>query len=92
MILLEIGLWQSVDTLAKFDLVDPSHARGVLWKTANERLGYFVGEVYKQVVLDCLSGTSEQFGGGATVENNPRFQAEFRVKVVEALKKQVEVV
>ncbi|KAL1874769.1 hypothetical protein VTK73DRAFT_188 [Phialemonium thermophilum] len=82
-ILLEIGLWERVDTLDRGLLVSPAMAAdrmavyNRLVKHAEERLGFYAGSKYRDIVVGCLTGTCK--GGLPVTEAFP--------EIVETLKK-----
>jgi hypothetical protein len=87
-ILLEIGLWERIDNLDKGALInrpdpDPLTVATRLVKHATQRLGFYAGNRYKQVVLRCLSGDFERGTPDAAGDSNLRI--EFMRQVVDVL-------
>ncbi|KAI9773189.1 MAG: hypothetical protein M1840_008310 [Geoglossum simile] len=84
-VLLEIGLWEPAITLEKnlFALArDPYAVQSQLKKHASKRLESRVGEKYKNIVLNCLTG---QFDIKDDTKEDLKLQQAFRTQVVEVL-------
>ncbi|KAG7001514.1 hypothetical protein G7Y79_00031g066290 [Physcia stellaris] len=87
-ILLEIGLWESIESLDKGKLLsdahpDPVESKRVLMKHANLTLGFRAGERYQQIVLKCLDGGFEATESNDTIGS--KLQLRFMKEVVDAL-------
>ncbi|KAK0372059.1 hypothetical protein CLIM01_10584 [Colletotrichum limetticola] len=86
-VLLEIGLWQSVSSLDKsgFSKVrDPREIQKYLIKHAERRLGWKMGEKYQRLVIRCLKG---DFGVVDDTKEDLKLQQAFRGYVVDLLQK-----
>ncbi|MCJ1307052.1 hypothetical protein MMC25_000698 [Agyrium rufum] len=86
-VLLEIGLWQTVldfpEFLKKTATLTPEFMQSTLKQNAENRLGHYMGNNYKDAVYDCLAGA---FG---SEENNSqlglRIAQDFQVNVVDRI-------
>lgn len=80
-VLLEIGLWQRADTLARDGpelLSQPEAVSRKLKKHAKDRLGYTTGETFQKVVLACLNGDFIE-------DLDSKLHKRFRLEVVQVL-------
>ncbi|KAI9720883.1 MAG: hypothetical protein M1812_002722 [Candelaria pacifica] len=83
-VLLEIGLWSPALSLSKDEF---RHARAMdiqahLVKNAGKRLGAYMGDRFKDIVLRCLNG---DFGITEDTKEELRLQQAFRSQVVDVL-------
>jgi hypothetical protein len=87
-ILLEIGLWERVDSFDKGALLNmhppnPDTVQRRLLKHASQRLGFYAGERYQKAVTRCLSGDLGSTGQIASGELD--LQLRFVQEVVDIL-------
>lgn len=90
--LLEIGLWESLSQLDGSALLTPpanstiretaEATQARLLKHAKRRLGFYTGEKYQRVVINCLQGS---FGVEFDDRLGSRLSAEFRRVVIDVL-------
>ncbi|KAI9703698.1 MAG: hypothetical protein M1836_007468 [Candelina mexicana] len=84
-VLLEIGLWSPALSLQKDQFTharDPMAVQARLVKNAEVRLGAYVGDRFKEIVLKCLIG---HFGIKEDTKEDLRLQQAFRSQVVDVL-------
>lgn len=91
--LLEIRLWESIETLDKGKLLSVENSNAVktkelLIKHAKKTLGFRAGEKYQQVVLECLDGSFEATEGNGTMGSE--LQLRFMKEVVDVLQDESE--
>jgi hypothetical protein len=68
-VLLEVGLWERVDKIDKGALLsmdDPNKVTARLIKHTTQRLAYYTGNRYTDIVLSCLRGEFGDADGDVT--------------------------
>lgn len=91
--LLEIGLWERVDTLDRGILVsatntEPEAVKKRLLMHVSQRLGFYTGEQYQAVVRKCLDGSFGSGDGGHMGDS--QLQLRFASEVTRVLEQLLE--
>lgn len=89
-ILLEIGLWERVDTLDRGALasgtnIEPQAVKAQLLLHVSQRLGFYAGEQYQSVVQKCLDDSFVSTNGSHSGDAN--LQMRFAKEVTQVLER-----
>ncbi|KAL8922916.1 MAG: hypothetical protein Q9208_004878 [Pyrenodesmia sp. 3 TL-2023] len=83
MILLEIGLWKTLESMLQSR--QPGDILNIVRKEWVPLLGFHVGQIYQDVVEACLNGDFGMSGQDSPSRSHTRVHASYETKVVEQL-------